>query len=381
MSEYQYYEFLAIDRPLSEKEMGELRALSTRARITPASFVNEYNWGDFRGDCDRLMARYFDAFVYVANWGTRRFMLRLPRRLVDLEMLRRCCAGDAMDCSLSGTSVVLSFLSECDDGSWEDGEGWMQSLIPIRAAIASGDARSLYLGWLLCAQSDQAAMRSLEPPVPPGLGNLSASLKSLAKFLWIDEDLIAMAAEGSAPEEEGLTPSEQDLRRWIPTLAETEKDGLLARTVEGQGAIVRCEMLKRFREDHANDDEPTARKRRTVEQLLEAQQQRAERRERELEEQKRAARQRYLEDLADRADEVCGEVETLIRTKQPKTYDRAVKLLKELRDVAEHFGRTKPFEAQVRDLRRRHARKVTFIRRLTRAGLLAEEPRGSDDQK
>jgi hypothetical protein len=42
MSEYQYYEFLAIDRPLTEDEMKVLRALSTRAAITPVSFANEY---------------------------------------------------------------------------------------------------------------------------------------------------------------------------------------------------------------------------------------------------------------------------------------------------------------------------------------------------
>ncbi|MFO7739670.1 MAG: hypothetical protein R6V46_14415 [Desulfatiglandaceae bacterium] len=41
MSEYQYYEFLAIDRPLTKDEMAELRALSTRATITPVGFTNE----------------------------------------------------------------------------------------------------------------------------------------------------------------------------------------------------------------------------------------------------------------------------------------------------------------------------------------------------
>jgi hypothetical protein len=50
MSEYQYYEFQAIDRPLTAKEMDELRSYSTRARITPTSFVNDYSWGDFKGD-------------------------------------------------------------------------------------------------------------------------------------------------------------------------------------------------------------------------------------------------------------------------------------------------------------------------------------------
>ena len=40
MSEYQYYEFQAIDRPLTQQQMAELRAVSTRARITATSFTN-----------------------------------------------------------------------------------------------------------------------------------------------------------------------------------------------------------------------------------------------------------------------------------------------------------------------------------------------------
>ena len=50
MSEYQYYEFKAIDKPLNEKDMQALRNLSTRARITSTSFVNEYNWSDLKGN-------------------------------------------------------------------------------------------------------------------------------------------------------------------------------------------------------------------------------------------------------------------------------------------------------------------------------------------
>jgi len=45
MSEYQYYEFQTVDDRLSEKEMQELRAYSTRARITPTSFSSEYSFG------------------------------------------------------------------------------------------------------------------------------------------------------------------------------------------------------------------------------------------------------------------------------------------------------------------------------------------------
>jgi hypothetical protein len=74
VSEYQYHEFLAVDRPLDDEEQAEVRSLSTRARITATSFVNVYHWDDFRGDPSRLMERYYDAHLYVANWGTHRVM-------------------------------------------------------------------------------------------------------------------------------------------------------------------------------------------------------------------------------------------------------------------------------------------------------------------
>jgi hypothetical protein len=93
MSEYQYYEFRAVDRPLSPTEQRELRAISTRAEITAAGFVNHYEWGDFKGNPDRLMARYFDLFLYLANWGSRRLSIRLPKRLLDTAALKRFLGG------------------------------------------------------------------------------------------------------------------------------------------------------------------------------------------------------------------------------------------------------------------------------------------------
>ncbi|MGD0764049.1 MAG: hypothetical protein ABR929_12830 [Roseiarcus sp.] len=48
MSEYQYYEFQAIDRPLGEADRQALRGLSRRARITATSFTNSYEWGELQ---------------------------------------------------------------------------------------------------------------------------------------------------------------------------------------------------------------------------------------------------------------------------------------------------------------------------------------------
>lgn len=79
MSEYQYYAFQAVDRPLTEREMRVLRAASSRANITPTHFTNFYTFGDFKGDVAVWKERYFDAFLYLANWGARELMFRFPK--------------------------------------------------------------------------------------------------------------------------------------------------------------------------------------------------------------------------------------------------------------------------------------------------------------
>jgi hypothetical protein len=86
VSEYQYYEFQAVDRPLDETDRQALRAISTRARITATSFTNSYEWGGLKGDPADFMKRWFDLHLYLANWGTRRLMIRLPKRLGDDEI-------------------------------------------------------------------------------------------------------------------------------------------------------------------------------------------------------------------------------------------------------------------------------------------------------
>jgi hypothetical protein len=83
VSEYQYYEFMVVDRPLTEGEMGELRGISTHADITTTSFTNEYSWGDLKASPVKLLQRYFDVFVYVSNWGAHRLGLRIPSDALD----------------------------------------------------------------------------------------------------------------------------------------------------------------------------------------------------------------------------------------------------------------------------------------------------------
>src|SRR5260370_8049929 len=91
VSEYQYYEFRALDRRLTAEQQRRLRSLSSRAEISATRFTNEYSFGDFRGDPGRLLEENFDAYLYAANWGTRELGFRLPPALLDPENPRVYC--------------------------------------------------------------------------------------------------------------------------------------------------------------------------------------------------------------------------------------------------------------------------------------------------
>ena len=195
MSEYQYYEFQAIDKPLSQKDQQVLRDISSRAQITSTSFVNEYNFGNFKGDPLKLVEKYFDAFLYVTNWGTHQLMLRIPRKLIDLDLASQYCIGDSWTIYEKGDYLIFDFTSETEDYDWEEGEGYLSPLISLRSDLIRGDYRCLYLAWLFCAQMDELEDDEEEPPVPANLGNLNASLKSFADFMRLDKDLIQVAAE------------------------------------------------------------------------------------------------------------------------------------------------------------------------------------------
>ena len=379
MSEYQYYEFQAVDRPLTEREMGELRACSSRATITATRFVNHYEWGSFKGDPSAWVEKYFDAFLYLANWGTHELVIRLPRKVLDLKTAKRYCCGRAASARLHGDFVLLELSSEEEGGDWEDdGSGWLSSLIPLRADLAAGDHRTLYLAWLLCVQNRELDDDATEPPVPAGLGELTASLQAFADFLRIDRDLLAVATAGS-PKVDGSS-SALDVERWVATLPDSTKTDWLVRLVGGKESHLRAEMLRRFRASQPPRESDAGGVPRTVGELLEAAEERAE--ERHREETARAAaerarrereaaeeRERYLDRLAKREAKAWEDVDALVATKQPGRYDEAVKLLCDLRDLALRSDRVSEAESRLLLLRELHARKPSFIERMRRAGL------------
>ena len=387
MSEYQYYEFLAVDRPLTNDERAELRKISTRAEITSSRFVNEYNYSDLRGDPHAILARYFDVFIYLANWGTNRLTMRFPADLLDIEQLRPYIANDGEYMEFGGPFVLIDSGYGCmlldvwndtdEPEEWLECTGWMDSLAGLRDDILGGDLRALYLAWLSGVQNEQIELDEIEPPVPPGLGELSDPLLSLAEFLRLDEYLLEAAAERSGPwREGGLT----GLDEWVAALPGDEKDALLAQVVRGEDAHVSTRLLRRFRAEGEVANGDAAGAARTAAELgqcadallaiHEAEEARHAEQER-LQREKIALAERaiYLAKLAGQETRLWSEAEELIVSKRQKAYVQAVSTLVDLRDLASWSGEEEAFARRFASLYRRHRRKSTLIARIRNAGL------------
>jgi hypothetical protein len=385
--EYQYYEFRAVDQPLSDSDIRALRSISSRAEITPVSFTNHYEWGNFKGDPKELMFRYFDAFLYLANWGTRQVMFRVPADAIDLKAAAAYTSeyGTSLDVKGEYAVVDLYYGAEGEGGGdWdEDDEGSLASLLPLRESLIGGDLRPLYLGWLASVQDGVVDEHAPEPPVPAGLKKLSAPLLALASFLRIDGDLLDVAVERSADTGTAPGPAREQLADRIAALPETERNVLLLDIASGEVAKARRTLMKRLR-DQAPKQESGSRGTatgRTAGDLIAAAEARAAEHE-QLESERRskesarraaeaaAKREQYLDELTGRQEETWTRVETLIGTKQPKSYDEAVKLMADLRDVSVRDKVLRSFESRVRALCDRHAKKPALIERLRKAKML-----------
>ena len=374
MSEYQYYEFLALDRPLTAEQRAELRSISSRAEITATRFVNEYQWGDLKGDPREMVRRYFDAFLYLANWGTRQVMFRLPRGMLDPETARQYCCTDTASLMETDSHLILNLYideEEADD-YWDEPGGQLAAMVQARSELAAGDLRLLYLAWLLALQSDFADDEETEPPVPPGLGDLSAGLQAVVDFFEIDEDLIAVAAAASPPIEEP-----RGMEEWVASLAAEEKDALLARVAGGEGAVVQALLSRRFRA--VGGTAPTAAGRAAAE-LWEAAADRKEARAKAAEKRRRkeearkaaekaAAYEKRLDQLAARREEAWEKVAEWIATRRPSDYDLAVSLLRDLQALAGRQEDSAAFRERFLALRAQHDRKPTLQERFDQAGL------------
>lgn len=372
MSEYQYYEFQAFDRPLDRAEQEALRSISSRARITATSFTNHYEWGDLKGDPRKFMERWFDLHLYLANWSTRRLMLRVPKRFVkltDIEPFLR--EIDWVEVWASGDNLIIDICRDevevHDD--WHDGSGQLAALAPLRADVLSGDFRLFYLLWLAAVQDEFVGEDEFEPL--PGIAPLTGALEAFAEFFGIDPDLVEAAAQLGADD---VAMSEDTLRKAITAIPEREKTDLLLRVVDGDNHVaaeLRNRVRRKDRASAAHRTAGTLRKR--AKEIAEARERaEAERRESERHRQSAEAekvRRARLKNLKQRgASSVWREIKQEIERRNPAGYDSAMSLLFDLRVLAAEEGNQDDFERRLGSIRARHEKKRKFIERLSKLG-------------
>ncbi len=84
-----------------------------------------------------------------------------------------------------------------------------------------------------------------------------------------------------------------------------------------------------------------------------------------------AKRRKRLESLVGQEDRLWAAVAELIETRLPKSYDKAVSHLRDLRDLTEMRGKPKKtFKNQMARLQAEHRRKKTLLERFVKAQLI-----------
>lgn len=390
MSEYQYYEFAAVDRPLTLEQQAELRTQSSRATITSHEFINAYHWSSLRGNPLDWMERYFDAHVHSTCWSSCTLMLKLPMVVLDSSLLQqfiedggsssRLGYGEALAARQSAEQWIISWSFNDDSGDldrfWqEDGPGWMERLLPLRDELLHGDTRPLYLGWLARVETGEISDDMPEPPLPAGLATPSLAQQALIEFLLIDPDLLQAAAADS-PALSPQDPEGADFELWLDGQSDKQLRATVRRLLEGQGLqaqlAVRNAYLAWQRERQERPELPRrslARIRDGITAIRSARLER-ERIARQAEVARREAEYAaMLDHLAQEAPQVWEEIDATVQHGTGKAYEQAFQLLQQLAEALRRAGRETEFRCDLVGLQQKHGRRPAWVKRLVQAGL------------
>jgi hypothetical protein len=197
---------------------------------------------------------------------------------------------------------------------------------------------------------------------------LTAAKEAMVEFLRIDVDLVAAAASGSS----AASADGPSFRRWLAALSPKDKDAWLRRAADEPELALGGELLRAFRATARGERSGARRAAGELRALAEAQ--RAERekadaaRARKAKAAADAARQRHLTKLARDVNGAWAKLEKLV---EASSYDEAVKLAVDLRDLATRDGTAAGFAQRFEEMRRRQLRRRGFFDRWKRAEVTA----------
>ena len=379
MSEYQYYEWLAIDRPLDKQQLAEVEGLSSHMDVaTSTQAVVTYSWGDFKHDPHKVLAHYFDAFLYTANWGSHHLAFRFPAAALDVAAIDPYLYADVIGWHKAGAYAVLTL--EIDDenggGDWIEADGLLSQIAGVRRQLMNGDYRALYLTWLGMvalrngngdSENDTEDEDELpaEPPVPSGLEKLDGSLTALCEFFDVPKHLVKAAAAHSA---KTVEPTAAELRAKIAKLPRSRADDYLLRLLAADSPL-NSELRRELGLNKTQATTQTGQTRSKKSLVEEAQ--RLSRAETKSQQAKVAkARVAELEKLATREEAAWMTAVAAIQNQTASAYDAAVQQLVDLRDLAEHRGDASVFDIRLASWVDKLNPGRAFMNRLKKARLM-----------
>jgi hypothetical protein len=374
MSEYQRYEFMTSDRPLTRAQLDAVNDLSSHIEASSTHALIEYHWGDFKHDPIDVLHKFFDGFLYWANWGAPELALRFPHGILPVDLLD----GYDLDDFVTFTQYPDYDILDIHFGEMEAPDEWVEyelgSLMAIRDELMEGDLRALYITWLASQQmiggydeeeddyDEEEDEESSVPPVPPAFGTLTAAQQALAELLRVPQELLVAAARHS----KGAVPStEDDVVAWIELLPAERRHDYLVRLAHNEPGLSRLLVreLRELGQGKTRETPPTGEHVGYATLLAESKAIKAQL-EREKREQERLARQRHLQDIHDHRDAYWHQVEQAVSRGTGSGYDEGVRLLIELREAAEQFKERQEFQDRFRAWVRPHLRRPAFVKRL-----------------
>lgn len=367
MSEYQYYDFYSIDRSLSKEEIETIRTYSSRVSPSSRRATFVYNYGDFRYSEEEVLNDFFDIMVYMANWGSRRLLMKFPSNLVSYEELKEYEIDATYEFTQEirvfkkGPNILIDMYHSIEEGYWIEGEGMLDEMLSLRAQILNGDYRVLYLGWLHLVSINPEISRDLpEPSLPSNLNTLDGSLESFVNFWEIDIDLIRSASEKSKAEE---IISDEALITQINHLSDREKEQYLSALISNE-VRAKNELRKRLLELYQGPKESKKQEPRTLSELMEgmARQHKIRSEEERIEAEK--AHQRKMEMVGEEEARLWQSVEENATLKTAKGYDKATEILKDLKQYHNWKTDWVSFEKKMENILRKYGKSVAFKRRL-----------------
>jgi len=367
MSEYQRYEFMTIDRPLTRAQLDAVDALSSHIEASSTHALIEYHWGDFKHNPIKVLHEFFDGFLYWANWGSPELAFRFPHGILPVDLID----GYDLEDFVKFTRYPDYDILDIHFGEMEGPDEWINyelgSLIAIRDELMEGDLRALYIVWLAAqimieGYDEEEDYEISVPPVPLGFSTLTAAQHSLAELLQVPQELLLAAARHS----DAAAPStKDDVAAWVKLLSPERQNDYLVRLAHNEPGLSRL-LVRELRELGQGKSRvtPSTGEHVTYATLLAESKTITAQLEREKREQEQAARLRHLQDIHDHQDAYWQQVEQAVMRGTGTGYDEALRLLVELREAAEQFKETQEFQERFRAWVRPHLRRPAFVKRL-----------------